>query len=145
KGYGAFSTNRNFLDELPPTLKELAEERARVLRLKEAELQDMARRMDRVRKRAKSRARTQKAEVEKEMDRFQEDLKKKRELERKQKKRQKQEEQDVPRVPKLQTPKTEKSIVRAREDIVQIGMNFFKLLTGQDLDTGNLEASEIAA
>src|SRR5215510_5538206 len=162
RGYGAFSTNKNYADELPPTYKAIAEETARILKLEEAEKQKLAQvikhkqmKIDREKKARTKKERqrrhktTEKEQVQDRVNKFVKDVMKKRE-EEKTKQRQAsapkpaetkgQEEDPIKQQRKarsaaLEQIEIEQSKTRAREDIAELGTELFKLLTGQELNT----------
>jgi len=148
-GKGAFSSNTDFVEELPPTVKELLEEAAKRRKMQEAEKQQLAQKIERNRRTVKNKPRTQRAAAQQTIKKFEEELEEKREKEerKKQKEREQQDRQaqGIPRLPKQQKPKTQKSVVRSREDIVNAGMNLFRILTGQDLNTDDINIGEMQA
>jgi len=161
RGAGSLSSEIDFYDELPPTYKEIADRIAAEKKLAEHEKQTMAKRMLTARKKQKKeikhpktqrqkaeraaktfankverhRAETERKRTEKQISKQEADLQKSREAKAK---------AEAERRLAQQTEIVQ-SAVRAREQLVQLGVDLFETLTGQQLETNDFKLGEIQA
>jgi len=143
KGIGAYNCDVDYINEMPPTYKEWLEELAREKKLKEEEKQELAKRVQHQRKRGKGEPKTQKAKAKKTADKFLEELEKEKEKEKKKQERKTEKKKALPKKPSA--AEIEKSTKRLREDITNVGINLFKLLTAQNLDINDPSISQMHA
>jgi len=146
RGYGAFSPYKDYVEELPPTIRELVEKAAREKKLREDEKQQLAKVALAHRKKIKhdiKKPKTQKEKIERTVKTFTNKVERKRKAEQHRiqqqtEKLQKQREQPKP----IQEPKTVLNAARAREQILDLGNDLFKLLTGQEIQGIDPEINE---
>jgi hypothetical protein len=158
RGYGSISSDTDFYDELPPTYKQIADRIAKEKKLLEEEKQDMAKRMLTAKKKQKHDIKHPKTQIEKaetaairfanKVERERENKKRKEE----EKKISRQEadlqasrvKQAKAREEERQSQESEivQSAIRNREEILGLGHDLFKVLTGQELHGIDLEIKE---
>jgi hypothetical protein len=158
RGYGAFHTDTDFYEELPPTYKEIADTIAKEKKLAEAEKQIMAKRMLTARKKQKHDVKHPKTQIAK-AETAAKTYAGKVERERKVTERKRQERQivlqeaDLQKSRQTQARSLEKerqsqvsevvqNAVRAREEILGLGHKLFELVTSQEIQGSDLDLIE---
>ena len=171
RGIGSQSVNKDYVEELIPTIRDQFEADERIRKLEEAEKQKLAEKLHIATKPSRRKTKIQKAE--KATKKFFKDLEKEKEKEKEKKKKSKEvlieyeepeleEEESEPeqiepdpdklmekyqkeKPAKIQEPEIKKGVLRAREEILGLGNKIFNLLTDQELDMGNLKTGEMQA
>ena len=151
RGYGAFDNKTDYYEELPPTLKELADQAAKEQKLKEAEKKELAKRMFNTYK-TPEQPRKKKTAVEKVEDTIKRFGKEKQRQKIKEIHKQEQKLQEARKQqakieykPPVNPKVAHESAIRATEKILGFGHELFKALTGQEISGTNVEINELLA
>lgn len=140
RGFGAFSLNKDFYEELPPTYKEIADRIAKETKLEEDEKQQMSKRMSTARKVHKERVKhpkTQRQKAETAAKTYANKVKRQRLAEQRRIEQEKEkavkEREKLAKSKTFQEQETEQNAVRARQEILGLSHKLFTLLTGQEI------------